>query len=146
MMPAAKAIPNERQDFSCDSELPCEKTLSEWLKQHDDTFAVTLLKLIDKKQMTDVECYKKANVSRKTFSKIKNEASYRPGKQTVLAFAIALGLTLEETESLLKTVGLSLSKSDTADLIVSFYISHGIYDIFEINEALFKYDQPTLGC
>lgn len=122
------------------------ESLENWLKQHDDSFAVTLLKLIDKKGMTDVECYKKANISRKTFYKINNEADYRPSKQTVLAFAIALGLTLEETEILLKTVGFSLSHSSKFDMIIEFYIRNQIYDIYEINAALYQYDQPTLGC
>ena len=120
--------------------------LEAWIKNHDDTFAVTLLKLIDKKKMTDVQCYKKANVGRKTFYKINNDPKYRPSKQTVIAFAIALELTLEETERLLRTVGFSLSHSNKFDLIVEFFITNGIYDVFEINAALYKYDQVCLGC
>lgn len=120
--------------------------LSEWIKHQDDTFAVMLLKLIDKKGMTDVQCYKKANVTKSTFWKINNDAKYRPSKATVLAFAIALELTLEETEQLLKTVGLSLSHSNLSDMIIEFYILNGNYDIFEINAALYKYDQACLGC
>ena len=126
------------------SEQSTSSDLDLWLKNHDDTFAVTLMKLIDKKKMTDVQCYKKANVSRKTFSKINNDPNYRPSKATALAFAIALELTLSETEQLLRTVGFSLSHSDKFDLIIEFYISNGIYDIFEINAALYKYDQVTL--
>ncbi|MGN1094421.1 MAG: macro domain-containing protein [Candidatus Neoclostridium sp.] len=120
--------------------------LEAWIKNHDDTFAVTLLKLIDEKKMTDAQCYKKANVSRKTFYKINNDPKYRPSKQTVIAFAIALELTLEETERLLRTVGFSLSHSNKFDLIVEFFITNGIYDVFEINAALYKYDQVCLGC
>ena len=96
--------------------------------------------------MTDVQCYKKANVGRKTFYKINNDPKYRPSKQTVIAFAIALELTLEETERLLRTVGFSLSHSNKFDLIVEFFITNGIYDVFEINAALYKYDQVCLGC
>ena len=120
--------------------------LSAWIKKQDDTFAVMLLKIIDKKGMTDVQCYKKANVSKGTFWKINNDPKYKPSKATVLAFAIALELSLDETELLLKTVGLSLSHSNVFDLIIEFYITNGNYDIYEINAALFKYDQVCLGC
>ncbi len=123
-----------------------KEELSDWLKKQDDSFAVTLLKLIDKKGMSDVECYKKANVTRKTFWKINNSASYKPSKQTVLAFAVALELSMDETEQLLRSAGFSLSHNNTFDLIVEFYITNGIYDIFEINSALYRYDQPCLGC
>ncbi len=121
------------------------ESLEEWLKQQDDSFAVTLLKLIDKKGMTDVECYKRANVSRKTFSKINTQKGYRPSKQTVLAFAVGLRLSLDETQTLLRSAGFSLSPS-TADRIVEYFIRCGNYDIFEINAALYQYDQVLLGC
>lgn len=120
--------------------------LTDWLRKKDENFAVTLLRLIDKRCMTEVECYKKANVSKKTFWKINNDRKYRPSKNTVLAFAIALELTLEETEQLLKTVGFALSHSNTADMIIEYYIRKGNYNIHEINAALFKYDQECLGC
>lgn len=123
-----------------------ESSLDEWLKQQDDTFAVTLLKLIDKKNLTDVQCYKKANVTRKTFWKIVNDPKYKPSKPTIIAFAVALELTLDETEDLLRTVGFSLSHSNTFDMIISFYIQRGVYDVYEINAALYKYDQLCLGC
>ena len=121
------------------------ESLEEWLKKQDDSFAVTLLKLIDKKGMTDVECYKRANVSRKTFSKINTQKGYRPSKQTVLAFAVGLRLSLDETQTLLRSAGFSLSPS-TADRIVEYFIRCGNYDIFEINAALYQYDQVLLGC
>lgn len=122
------------------------QSLEQWIRHQDDTFAVTLLKLIDRKGMTDVQCYKKANVSRRTFWKINNDPTYRPSKATVLAFAIALELTLEETQQLLMTVGFALSHSSTFDMIIEFYIRRGIYDIYEINAALYQFDQATLGC
>lgn len=131
---------------SCAREAAAAPDLDDWIKHHDDSFAVTLMKLIDKKGMTDVQCYKKANVSKGTFWKINNDSNYRPSKATVLAFAIALELTLSETEQLLKTVGFSLSHSSTFDLIIEFYITKGIYDIYEINSALYQYDQVCLGC
>lgn len=123
-----------------------ENDLEGWLRKQDDSFAVTLLKLIDKIGLTDVQCYKKANVSKGTFWKINNDPNYKPSKQTVIAFAIALELNLDETEQLLKTVGFSLSNSNTFDRIIQFFIMNGIYDIFEINAALYKYDQVCLGC
>ena len=143
LMKKASAVEKE----AC-AELSCapSDTLDEWLKQQDDSFAVTLLKLIDKRHMTDVQCYKRANVSKKTFWKINNDPKYKPSKPTVIAFAIALELDLQETEALLKTVGFSLSHSNTFDMIIEFYIQQRIYDIFEINSALYKFDQVCLGC
>ena len=125
---------------------PMPEKLSDWLKRQDDSFAVTLMKLIDKKGMDDVACYKKANVTKNTFWKIRNSETYRPSKPTVLAFAIALELTMEETELLLRSAGFSLSRNNLFDMIIEFYISNGVYDIFEINAALYQYDQLCLGC
>jgi O-acetyl-ADP-ribose deacetylase (regulator of RNase III) len=122
-----------------------ESEISNLLRHIDDPFSVTLLKLIDKKGMTDVECYKKANVSKQTWYKIINDASYRPSKTTVFSFAIALSLTLDETNALLETVGFAISHSSRFDLVIEYFINEGIYDIFIINEMLFKFDLPCLG-
>ena len=120
-------------------------TLEDMLAKMDDNFAVTLLKLIDLKGISDVECYKKANVSKQTWYKIMNERDYRPSKNTVLCFAIALKLTLEETEKLLATVGFTLSKSSKFDIIIEYFILNEEYNVFIINETLFKFDQVCLG-
>lgn len=120
-------------------------SLEDMLSKIDDNFAVTLLKLIDVKGITDVECYKKANVSKQTWYKIMNEKNYKPSKNTVIAFAIALELTLEETKNLLSTVGFALSKSNKFDIIIEYFLLNGEYNIFTINETLFKFDQVCLG-
>jgi len=122
-----------------------EVDLLELLANVDDTFAVTLLKLIDVKGMTEVECYKKANVSKQTWYKIMNEKNYKPSKNTVISFAIALKLSLEETKHLLSTVGFALSKSSKFDIIIEYFLVNKEYDIFIINETLFKFDQVCLG-
>lgn len=123
------------------------KTLQEYMKAMDKSFAYKLFDYIDSKGMTDVECYKKANVDKKTFSKIKcNPDTYKPSKQTAVAFAIALELTLDETQDLLASAGLTLSRSFTFDKIIRYFLQKGVYDIFEINEALFEFDQMLLGC
>lgn len=123
-----------------------ELSLHEYMKNMDKSFAQKLFDLIDERGMTDVECYKKANVDKKTFSKIKcNPDTYRPSKQTAVAFAIALQLNLEETQDLLAAAGLTLSRSFTFDKIIRYFIQKEIYDIFVINEALFEFDQVLLG-
>ena len=124
-----------------------DKALQEYMRSMDKPFAYKLFDLIDERGMTDVECYKKANVDKKTFSKIKcNPKTYKPSKQTAVAFAIALKLNLDETQDLLASAGLTLSRSFTFDKIIRYFIQKEIYDIFEINEALFEFDQVLLGC
>jgi len=113
----------------------------------DKPFALKLFDLIDARGLTDVECYKKANVYRKFFSKIKsNPKTYKPSKQTAVAFAIALRLNLDETQDLLAVAGVTLSRSFTFDKIIRYFIQNEVYDIYEINQALFEFDQICLGC
>lgn len=121
-------------------------SLSDVMRHMGETFQERLLRLIDERGLTDTEVYKKANVDRKLFSKIRCNNDYTPGKRTAVALAIALELNLDETMDLLRRAGMALSPSSKFDLIIEYCINNNIYNIFEINALLFEYDQPMLGC
>ena len=119
-------------------------SLGDMLAHMDAPFSMMLMQLIDARGLTDAQVYKRANISRQHFSKMRNPG-YRPTKKTVIALAIALELPLEDMRELLARAGFALSHSDKSDIIVEYFVSHGNYDMFAINEALFAYDQPLLN-
>ena len=120
-------------------------SLADLLKQTDAGFSETLMKLIDQTGKKDSEIYTKANVSRQHFSKIRNNPAYKPTKATALAFAVALELDLEQTEDLIGRAGYTLTMSSKFDVIIMYFISQRNYNMFEINAALFEFDQSLLG-
>jgi len=131
-----------------ESSLPTSKPkrkLEDVVDHLDETFSQRLLRLIDERSYKDPEVYRRANIDRKLFSKIRSDEYYQPSKATAIALAIALKLNRDETIDLLGTAGYTLSRSNKSDVIIEYFIKEKSYDLFEINQVLFKYNQPLLG-
>ena len=124
---------------------PQTRSLSDLLDEVDDTFSEALIRLIDAKGKTDPEVYKRANIDRRHFAKIRKNQNYQPSKTTAMALAIALELNLDETKDFIGRAGYAISHSSKMDIIVEYFIERGEYDIFTINETLFAFEQPLLG-
>ena len=143
--PAASAEPPAPAAAAPMASMSAPSDLADLLDHLDEPFSTTLLALIDARGLTDAQVYKRANISRQLFSKIRSNPAYRPTKPTAVALGVALGLTLDELRDLLARAGFALSRSSRFDVIVEFYVARGVYDIFRINEALFAYDEQLLG-
>lgn len=125
------------------STMSVNRNIDNLMSQLEETFSQRLLRMIDERGMTDSEAYTKAYVDRRHFSKIRKDINYVPNKKTVLAFTIALELSLDEAKDLLASAGFALSRSSKTDIIVAYFLQNKIYDMFEINDVLDAYEQPV---
>ena len=142
----ASAPGGRRQEKKADSGyFASRRRVEDMLSQMDETFSRRLLRLIRERNLTEADVYKRAGVDRRHFAKIKKDEYYTPSKKTVLAFAIALELSLDETRELLRSAGYALSRSSKFDIIIVYFIENRDYNMFDINEVLYEYEQPVFG-
>ena len=144
-MPAMAPMPMDMEACTLGAAPKKKMSLEELLRKTDAGFTETLLKLIDKSGKKDSEIYKRANLSKQHFSKIRNNPDYKPTKATAVALALALELDLEQTRDLIGRAGYALTNSSKFDLIICYFIERRIYDVIEINLALYQFDQMLLG-
>ena len=139
---AVESIQETKATDTISLTLPVNRNIESLMGQMDETFSQRLLRLIDEREMTDSEAYNKAYVDRRHFSKIRKDVNYTPNKKTVLAFAIALELSIDEAKDLLNSAGFALSRSSKTDIIVAYFLQNKIYDMFEIKDIVDAYGQP----
>jgi hypothetical protein len=137
--------PSSSAEATAKVPAPKKRSLDDVVKNLTETWSESLLRLIDEKGYTDVEVYKRANVDRKHFSKIRSDKDYLPKKRTALAFALALKLNIDEAKDFLGRAGYAFSPSSKTDLIVQYFIENEVYEIMTINLALYEHDEPLLG-
>ena len=142
--PKGKITETQQPEFQMAYCRKSSRTLRDVVSEVEESFSQHLMRYIREHGLKDVDVYKKANIDRKLFSKIKNEVEYKPSKVTALVLALALEMNLDETKDLIGRAGYALSHSDKRDLIVEYYIKSGDYDLYEINEALLHFDQQLL--
>ena len=121
------------------------RSLESLMDNLGESFTTRLLRLIDERGLKDSTVYKQSNISRQHFSKIQCNRDYNPKKKTVLAFAVGLHLSEDETIDLLKSAGYAFSDGSKRDWIVRYCLEHKIYNINQVNTLLFEYDQEQLG-
>lgn len=141
----ADEVCEESEEYKELAPTVAPRRLEDLMKEIDETFSEALIRLIDQKGLKDPDVYKKANIDRKFFNKIKNNKNYKPSKSTCVAFAIALELNLDETRDLIGKAGYALTHSSKFDIIIEYFILEGNYNTFEINEVLFTFEQPLIG-
>lgn len=139
-----KSAPRNQENIPC-AFAGSARSLEDVINNVGETFQERLLRFIDERDMTNAQVYKKANLSRKLFSKILCNPDYQPKKRTVIAFAIALQLNLDDTKDLMARAGFALSPGSRFDLVIAYFIEKKVYDIYTINVALFDHDLPMLG-
>lgn len=143
-VPSCAREPVRKQMQAMQAPAMANASLSDALSMLDESFADMLFRKIDERGMTDAQCYKKAGIDRKLFSKIRGNRLYKPSRPTAVALAVALELSMDETKELLMKAGYALSHSSKFDIIIEFFIGRGNYDRFAINEALYEFDQQLI--
>ncbi|MCH3915552.1 MAG: hypothetical protein LKE29_09895 [Acidaminococcaceae bacterium] len=142
--PKKKATKTKQPEIKMDYCMSRSRNLRDVVSEVEESFSQHLMRYIREHGLRDADVYKKANIDRKLFSKIKNEVEYKPSKVTALVLALALEMNLDETKDLIGRAGYALSHSDKRDLIIEYYIKLGDYDLYEINEALLHFNQQML--